>query len=92
MFQQGLWYKIKVQVLVQHSAILEVAAEIADHAGTILAHIQYGKVLKKPKIKDKNHYYIPYHRSDVADGNSGPVPMELGKTTLPCWTCGGPHY
>ena len=38
--------------------MFEVAAEIGDHVGTILAHIWYGKASKKPKSKGKNPYYI----------------------------------
>ena len=68
------------------------AAEIADCVGTIPAHSWYGKGLKKPKSKGKNPYYIPYHRADVVGGDAGPVPMELSKTTLKYWTCGGLYY
>ena len=32
-FQQGLWDEVKVQVLVQHLAILKATAEIADRVG-----------------------------------------------------------
>ena len=52
----------------------------------ILAHMRYRKGSKKPKNKGKNPYYIPYHRADVVGGDAGPVPMELGKTTLKYWT------
>ena len=58
----------------------------------ILAYMWYGEGLKKPKNKGKNPYYILYHHDDVVGGDTGPVPMELGKTTLKCWTYGGPHY
>ena len=100
-FQQGLWDGIKLQVLVQCPATFEAAAEIADHVGTMPLgkgskkpkNMWYGKGLKKPKNKGKNPCYIPYHCTDVVGGDAGPVPMELGKTTLKCWTCArGPHY
>ena len=81
-FQQGLWDKVKVQVLIKHPAIFEAAGEIADHIGMILAHTQFGKGLKKTKSKGKNPYYILYHHADVVGGDTGLVPMELGKTTL----------
>ena len=81
-----------MQALVQYPATFEVATEIVDHVGTILAHTQYGKGLKKPKSKGQNPYYIPYHRADVVGADAGPVSMELGKTTLKYWTFGGPHY
>ena len=72
--------------------MFEAAVEIADHIGTILAHTWYGKGSKKPKNKGKNPHCIPYHRGDVAVGDAGPIPMELGKTILKCWICRGPHY
>ena len=79
-------------MLVQCPTMFEVATETADRMGTILAHTWYKKGLKKPKSKGKNPYYIPYHRADVAGGDAGPVPMELCKTTLKCWTSRGLHY
>ena len=91
-FQQGLWDNVKVQVLVQHPATFEVGTKIAAHVGMILAYTQYGKVLKKPKHKVKNPYYIPYHCADMVDLDADLVPMELGKTILKCWTYRGPHY
>ena len=81
-----------MQVFVQFPAIFEAATEIGDHMGTILAHAWYGKGSKKPKSKGKNPYYIPYHHDNMAGGDAGPVPMELGKITLKFWTCGGPNY
>ena len=47
---------------------------------------------KNLKSKGKNPYYILYHHADVVGGDSGPVSMELSKTTLKYWTCKGPHY
>ena len=69
-------------MLVQCPAISEAAAKIAAHIGTILAHTQYGKGLKKPKSKGKNSYYMLYHYAAVLGGNAGPVPLKLGKATL----------
>ena len=66
--------------------------EIADYVGTIIAHTRYGKRSKKPKNKDKNPYYIPYHHADVVDGDAGPVAIELDKTILKCWNYRSPHY
>ena len=79
-------------MLVQFPAIFEAATGIADCMGMILTHTWYGKGSKKPKSKGKNPYYIPYHCANVAGSDTGPVRMELGKTTLKCWTCVGPHY
>ena len=72
--------------------MFEAAVEIAGCVGTILAHMRYGKGMKKLKSKDKNPSCILYHRADVASGDAVPVPMELGKTTLKCWTFGGLNY
>ena len=90
-FQLGLWDEVRVQLLVQHPAIFEAATRIADHAGKILAHTWYGKGSEKPKIKGKNPYNTLYHCADVVGGDTGPFPMELGKTTLKWWTYGGLH-
>ena len=72
--------------------MFQAAAELADHIGTIIAHMRYVKGLKKPKNKGKNPYYNPYHCADVVGGDSGPAPMELGKNTLRCCSCEGLHY
>ena len=72
--------------------MFEMATEIADYMGMILAHTWYGKGLKNPKSKGKNLCYIPYRHADVVGGDAGPLPMELGKTTLNCRTCRGLHY
>ena len=79
-------------MLVQHPATFETAAEITAHVSTILAHFWYSKELKKSKSKGKYPYYITYHCANVAGGDAGPVPMELGKATLKYWTCRGPHF
>ena len=57
--------------------MFEAAMEIYDCVGMILAYTQYGSGLKKSKNKDKNLYYILYHRADVVGGDTGPVPIEL---------------
>ena len=72
--------------------MFESAMEIPDHVGTIFSHMRYGKGLKKPRNKGKNPYYILYHHDDVVGCDAGSVPMELGRTTLKYWTCGGLHY
>ena len=90
-FQQSLWDKDKIQVLVQCPATFEATVEIVDCEGTILAHTWYGKGLKKPKNKGKNPYHIPYNCTYVG-GDAGTVRIELGKITLKYWTWRGPHY
>ena len=60
--------------------------------GTILAHTCYEKQTNKPKSKNRNSYYIPYHCADVVGCDAGPVPMELVKIILKCWTYRGLHY
>ena len=72
--------------------MFQAAVETTDSVGTILTHTWYGKGMKKPKNKGKNPCYILYHRTDVVGGDTGPVSMELGKTTLKCWTFKSPHY
>ena len=69
-------------MLVQYPATFEMAVEISDGVGAILAHTWYGKGSKKPKNKGKNPFRLPYHRADIAGGDADSVPMELGKLYL----------